>query len=246
MENRKIALVTGGSRGIGRAVCLALAKSGADVAVNYAGKEEAAQQTCRMCEELGARTLAIQADVADNAQVNAMVDQVIAQFGRLDILVCNAGITRDNLLMRMAEQDFDQVIATNLKGVWNCMKAVCRPMMKQRWGRIVSMSSVVGVAGNAGQVNYAASKAGVIGMTKSLARELGSRGVTVNAIAPGFIETDMTAVLPENIKEGLLGSIPLGRLGQAEEVAALAAFLCSEQAGYITGQVIHVDGGMAI
>ena len=148
--------------------------------------------------------------------------------------------------MRMAEQDFDQVIATNLKGVWNCMKAVCRPMMKQRWGRIVSMSSVVGVAGNAGQVNYAASKAGVIGMTKSLARELGSRGVTVNAIAPGFIETDMTAVLPENIKEGLLGSIPLGRLGQAEEVAALAAFLCSEQAGYITGQVIHVDGGMAM
>ncbi len=246
MENRKIALVTGGSRGIGRAVCLALAKSGADVAVNYAGKEEAAQQTCRMCEELGARTLAIQADVADNAQVNAMVDQVIAQFGRLDILVCNAGITRDNLLMRMAEQDFDQVIATNLKGVWNCMKAVCRPMMKQRWGRIVSMSSVVGVAGNAGQVNYAASKAGVIGMTKSLARELGSRSVTVNAIAPGFIETDMTAVLPENIKEGLLGSIPLGRLGQAEEVAALAAFLCSEQAGYITGQVIHVDGGMAM
>lgn len=246
MENRKIALVTGGSRGIGRAVCLALAKSGADVAVNYAGKEEAAQQTCRMCEELGARTLAIQADVADNAQVNAMVDQVIAQFGRLDILVCNAGITRDNLLMRMAEQDFDQVIATNLKGVWNCMKAVCRPMMKQRWGRIVSMSSVVGVAGNAGQVNYAASKAGVIGMTKSLARELGSRGVTVNAIAPGFIETDMTAVLPENIKEGLLGSIPLARLGQAEEVAALAAFLCSEQAGYITGQVIHVDGGMAM
>ena len=246
MENRKIALVTGGSRGIGRAVCLALAKSGADVAVNYAGKEEAAQQTCRMCEELGARTLAIQADVADNAQVNAMVDQVIAQFGRLDILVCNAGITRDNLLMRMAEQDFDQVIAANLKGVWNCMKAVCRPMMKQRWGRIVSMSSVVGVAGNAGQVNYAASKAGVIGMTKSLARELGSRGVTVNAIAPGFIETDMTAVLPENIKEGLLGSIPLGRLGQAEEVAALAAFLCSEQAGYITGQVIHVDGGMAM
>ena len=246
MENRKIALVTGGSRGIGRAVCLALAKSGTDVAVNYAGKEEAAQQTCRMCEELGARTLAIQADVADNAQVNAMVDQVIAQFGRLDILVCNAGITRDNLLMRMAEQDFDQVIATNLKGVWNCMKAVCRPMMKQRWGRIVSMSSVVGVAGNAGQVNYAASKAGVIGMTKSLARELGSRSVTVNAIAPGFIETDMTAVLRENIKEGLLGSIPLGRLGQAEEEAALAAFLCSEQAGYITGQVIHVDGGMAM
>ena len=246
MENRKIALVTGGSRGIGRAVCLALAKSGADVAVNYAGKEEAAQQTCRMCEELGARTLAIQADVADNAQVNAMVDQVIAQFGRLDILVCNAGITRDNLLMRMAEQDFDQVIATNLKGVWNCMKAVCRPMMKQRWGRIVSMSSVVGVAGNAGQVNYAASKAGVIGMTKSLARELGSRSVTVNAIAPGFIETDMTAVLPENIKEGLFGSIPLGRLGQSEEVAALAAFLCGEQAGYITGQVIHVDGGMAM
>ena len=246
MENRKIALVTGGSRGIGRAVCLALAKSGADVAVNYAGKEEAAQQTCRMCEELGARTLAIQADVADNAQVNAMVDQVIAQFGRLDILVCNAGITRDNLLMRMAEQDFDQVIATNLKGVWNCMKAVCRPMMKQRWGRIVSMSSVVGVAGNAGQVNYAASKAGVIGMTKSLARELGSRSVTVNAIAPGFIETDMTDKLSEKIREQMNAQIPLGRFGKPEYVAKAAAFLASDDAAYITGQVLNVDGGMVM
>ena len=246
MENRKIALVTGGSRGIGRAVCLALAKSGADVAVNYAGKEEAAQQTCRMCEELGARTLAIQADVADNAQVNAMVDQVIAQFGRLDILVCNAGITRDNLLMRMAEQDFDQVIATNLKGVWNCMKAVCRPMMKQRWGRIVSMSSVVGVAGNAGQVNYAASKAGVIGMTKSLAKELASRGVTVNAVAPGFIETDMTAAMPQAAKDAMMPTIPMQRLGAPEDVAKAVAFLASDEAAYVTGQVLAVDGGMAM
>lgn len=246
MENRKIALVTGGSRGIGRAVCLALAKSGADVAVNYAGKEEAAQQTCRMCEELGARTLAIQADVADNAQVNAMVDQVIAQFGRLDILVCNAGITRDNLLMRMAEQDFDQVIATNLKGVWNCMKAVCRPMMKQRWGRIVSMSSVVGVAGNAGQVNYAASKAGVIGMTKSLAKELASRGVTVNAVAPGFIATDMTAAMTDAAKEATLAAIPMSRLGAPEDVARAVAFLASDEAAYITGQVLAVDGGMSM
>ena len=246
MENRKIALVTGGSRGIGRAVCLALAKSGADVAVNYAGKEEAAQQTCRMCEELGARTLAIQADVADNAQVNAMVDQVIAQFGRLDILVCNAGITRDNLLMRMAEQDFDQVIATNLKGVWNCMKAVCRPMMKQRYGRIINLSSVVGLRGNAGQANYAASKAGLIGMSKSIAKELASRGVTVNLVAPGFIDTEMTAVLPEAAREALLKSIPMARLGQPEDVARAVAFFAAEESGYITGQVLCVDGGMAV
>lgn len=245
-QTNRVALVTGGSRGIGRAVCLKLAEQGVDVAVNYAGNREAAEETCRLCRQAGVQAQAFQADVACSDQVNAMVEQVLAQFGRIDILVNNAGITRDNLLMRMSEQEFDQVIDANLKGAWNCMKAVTRPMMKQRWGRIVSMSSVVGVAGNAGQVNYAASKAGVIGMTKSLAKELGSRGVTVNAIAPGFIDTDMTAVLPENIRAGILQAIPLGRLGQAEEVARLAAFLCGDGAAYITGQVIHVDGGMAM
>lgn len=245
-QKNRVALVTGGSRGIGRAVCLKLAGQGIDIAVNYAGNQEAAQETCRLCQQAGVRAMAFQADVADGAQVAAMMEQVLSQLGGIDILVNNAGITRDNLLMRMSEQEFDQVIAANLKGAWNCMKAVARPMMKQRWGRIVSMSSVVGVAGNAGQINYAASKAGVIGMTKSLAKELGSRGVTVNAIAPGFIDTDMTAVLPENIRADILKSIPLGRLGQAEEVANLAAFLCGEGAAYITGQVIHVDGGMAM
>ena len=242
----KTAVVTGGSRGIGRAICEELARGGANVVLCYAGRAEAAQETVAACEALGAKALAVQCNVADEAQAKALMDAAVQAFGRIDILVNNAGITRDGLVMMMKEADFDAVIETNLKGTFLCMKAVSRIMMKQRYGRIVNLSSVVGLRGNAGQVNYAASKAGVVGMTKSLARELGSRSVTVNAIAPGFIETDMTAVLPENIKEGLLGSIPLGRLGQAEEVAALAAFLCSEQAGYITGQVIHVDGGMAM
>ena len=242
----RTAVVTGGSRGIGKAICLELARRGANVVFSYAGNTAAAEETLKELEALGVQARAVQGSVADPAAVKALIDTAVKELGGLHILVNNAGITRDNLAMMLKEEDFDAVIETNLKGTFLCMKAAARPMMKARYGRIINLSSVVALRGNPGQINYCASKAGVIGMTKSLARELGSRGVTVNAIAPGFIETDMTAVLPENIKEGLLGSIPLGRLGQAEEVAALAAFLCSEQAGYITGQVIHVDGGMAM
>ena len=242
----RTAVVTGGSRGIGKAICLELARRGANVVFSYAGNTAAAEETLKELEALGVQARAVQGSVADPAAVKALIDTAVKELGGLHILVNNAGITRDNLAMMLKEEDFDAVIETNLKGTFLCMKAAARPMMKARYGRIINLSSVVALRGNPGQINYCASKAGVIGMTKSLARELGSRSVTVNAIAPGFIETDMTAVLPENIKEGLLGSIPLGRLGQAEEVAALAAFLCSEQAGYITGQVIHVDGGMAM
>ena len=242
----KVALVTGGSRGIGRAVCLELARQGADVAVNYAGNEAAAQETAQACRELGVRAVVLRADVADAAACDAMVAQVLEQLGRLDILVNNAGITRDGLLMTMKEDAWDQVLDTNLKGAFLTMKAVARTMMKQRYGRIVNLSSVVGLHGNAGQVNYAASKAGVIGMTKSLAKELASRGVTVNAVAPGFIDTDMTAALTETAKNAALGSIPMGRMGTPENVAKAVAFLAGEDAGYITGQVLAVDGGMSM
>ena len=242
----KTALVTGGSRGIGRAVCLELAGGGAGVALCYAGNEAAAQETVRAVEALGAKALAVRCDVSDAAQVDALVKAVLEAFGRIDILVNSAGITRDNLLMRMSEADFDAVIAANLKGTFLCMKAVSRLMLKQRYGRIVNLSSVVGLRGNAGQVNYAASKAGVIGMTKSLAKELASRGITVNAVAPGFIETDMTAVLTDAARSAALGSIPMARLGAPEDVARAAAFLASDAAAYITGQVLAVDGGMAM
>lgn len=242
----KTALVTGGSRGIGRAVCLELAGGGAGVALCYAGNEAAAQETVRAVEALGAKALAVRCDVSDAAQVDALVKAVLEAFGRIDILVNSAGITRDNLLMRMSEADFDAVIDANLKGTFLCMKAVSRLMLKQRYGRIVSLSSVVGLRGNAGQVNYAASKAGVIGMTKSLAKELASRGITVNAVAPGFIETDMTAVLTDAARSAALGSIPMARLGAPEDVARAAAFLASDAAAYITGQVLAVDGGMAM
>ena len=215
----KTALVTGGSRGIGRAICLELADRGADVALCYAGGEAAAAETVRLCEERGVKALAVRCDVSDGAQVKAMVDETVRTFGGLDILVNNAGITRDCLAMMMSEENFDAVIATNLRGAFLCMKAAARPMMKKRWGRMVNLSSVVGLHGNAGQVNYAASKAGVIGMTKSMAKELAGRNITVNAVAPGFIDTDMTAVLPEAAKAALLGSIPLGRMGQPEDVA---------------------------
>ena len=243
----KRALVTGGSRGIGRAVCLALASRGMRVAVNYAGNAAAAEEVVQACLQQGAPdAFAVQADVSDAEQVRALVAAVSERWGGVDVLVNNAGITRDGLMMRMSEQDFDAVLATNLKGAFACMQAVMRPMMKQRWGRIVNLSSVVGLRGNLGQANYAASKAGLIGMSKSAAKELASRGITVNCVAPGFIETDMTAVLPESVRTALLGQIPLARLGTAEEVAAAVAFLASPEAAYITGQVLCVDGGMAM
>ena len=242
----KTAVVTGGSRGIGRAICLKLAGQGANIVLNYAGNAAAAEETRAACEALGVRALAVQGDVADPAACNALIDTAVETFGQVDILVCNAGITRDNLLMRMSDEEFQKVIDTNLKGTFHCMRAVIRPMMKKRRGRIISISSVVGLIGNAGQINYAASKAGVIGMTRSLAREVASRGITVNAVAPGFIRTDMTDVLSDAVREGILRSIPLGKLGEAEDVANTVLFLASDEAAYITGQVLSVDGGMAM
>lgn len=238
------ALVTGASRGIGRSIALGLADLGANVAVNYAGSEAAAAEVVEAIQAKGVSAIAIKSNVGRAEEADAMVKQVLETFGRIDILVNNAGITRDNLIMRMKEEEFDQVIETNLKGVFNCLKAVTRPMMKQRYGRIINISSVVGTLGNPGQANYVAAKAGVIGLTKSAARELASRGITVNAVAPGFIDTDMTRELPEDMREGLLGGIPLARLGQPEEIAGVVAFLATSSASYMTGQVLHVDGGM--
>ena len=242
----KTAIVTGGSRGIGKAVCLELARRGCNIVLSFAGNTAAADQTVSECQALGVQALAVQGNVADADAVKALFDTALKQFGAVDILVNNAGITRDNLLMLLKEEDFDAVVDTNLKGTFLCMKAAVRPMMKQRHGRIISLSSVVGLHGNAGQVNYAATKAGVIGMTKSLAKELAGRNITVNAVAPGFIDTDMTAVLPEKAKEAILASIPMARLGAAEDVANAVAFLASDEAGYITGQVLAVDGGMSM
>jgi len=246
MLMNKIALVTGASRGIGRAIAITLAGYGATVIVNYNGSREKADEVVEEIEKNGGKALAYQADVADFLAVQNMFADLVKQFGRIDILINNAGITRDNLILKMTEDDFDQVIDINLKGVFNCLKQAARLMLKQKQGRIVNISSISGVIGNAGQVNYSASKAGVIGMTKSLAKELGSRGITVNAIAPGYINTDMTAVLKEDLKEKVLDAIPLRRLGEPEEIAEAAAFLVSDKAAYITGQTIQIDGGLGI
>lgn len=243
LEGKK-ALVTGASRGIGRAIAIALAEAGADVAVNYAGGEAAAAETAAAIEALGRRAITVRANVGKPDEFEEMVKTVIEAFGAIDILVNNAGITRDNLIMRMKEEEFDQVIETNLKGVFNGIKSVTRPMMKQRSGRIINISSVVGAVGNPGQANYVAAKAGVIGLTKSSARELASRGITVNCVAPGFIETDMTDALPAEMREQLAGQIPLARLGRPEDIAAAVRFLASDAASYMTGQTVHVDGGM--
>ena len=242
----KCAVVTGGGRGIGRAVCLELAKNGANVVLCFAGSETAAMETAAACKELGADALAVKCDVSDAEQVSALMEAAVTAFGRIDILVNNAGITRDSLLMSMKEADFDEVLAANLKGTFLCMKAVSRQMLKQRWGRIINLSSVVGLRGNAGQVNYAASKAGVIGMTKSAAKELAGRNITVNAVAPGFIAADMTAAMPEKARAAVLETIPMGKMGAAEDVAQAVVFLAGDGAGYITGQVLCVDGGMAM
>lgn len=242
----KVALVTGASRGIGRAVALQLAKSGAKIAVNYAGNQAAAEEVKQLIEENGGEAILVQADISSSESVDAMVSAVMDAFGRIDILVNNAGITRDTLLMRMKEVDWNAVIQTNLTGVFYVTKAVSKIMMKQRSGRIVNMSSVVGLMGNAGQANYAAAKAGVIGFTKSMAKELAARNITVNAIAPGFIATDMTAVLSDKVKEDLATKIPLGRLGAADDIANAVLFLVSDSASYITGQTLNVDGGMVM
>ena len=240
----KTAIVTGGSRGIGRAVCLEFARRGANLVINYAGNQAAARETAAACQAFGVSLLAVQGDVAEEADCARIAAAACESFGSIDILVNNAGITRDNLLMRMSEEDFDAVIRTNLKGSFLMMKAVSRQMMKQRYGRIVNVSSVVGLSGNVGQVNYAASKAGVVGMTKSFAKEVASRGITVNAVAPGFIETDMTAKMTEAAVKAAAASIPADRMGTPEDVAAAAAFLASQEAAYVTGQVLAVDGGM--
>lgn len=242
----RTALVTGASRGIGRAIALRLAAEGADVAVNFAGSAAKAEEVKNAIIEMGRKAIAIQADVKDASSVAGMVEEVKKTFGRIDILVNNAGVTRDGLLMRMKDEDWETVIDTNLRGVFQCTKAVSKIMMKQRYGRIVNMASVVGLVGNAGQANYAASKAGVIGFSKSVARELASRGITVNMVAPGCIDTDMTAVLSDKVREAMLADIPLARVGKPEDVASAVAFLVSDEAAYITGQVINVDGGMVM
>ena len=242
----KNALVTGASRGIGRAIAIELARQGANVAVNYAGSEARAEAVVQEIEQMGLKSFKVQADVANESDVKEMVKAVTSKFGSLDILVNNAGVTKDNLLMRMKEAEFDQVINTNLKGVFVCTKAVTRQMMKQKSGKIINVASVVGVTGNPGQANYAAAKAGVIGLTKTTAKELASRNIYVNAVAPGFISTDMTDQLTEEQRAGMLAMIPLAKLGTPQEVASVVRFLASDDASYITGQTIHIDGGMVM
>lgn len=246
MLKGKVALVTGASRGIGREIAVTLAQKGASVVINYNGSEERAKEVKDEIESFGGTAKLYQCNVADFAAVETMIKEVVKEMGSLDILVNNAGITKDNLIMKMKEEDFDAVMDINLKGAFNTIKHASRQMLKQKSGKIVNISSVSGVLGNAGQANYSASKAGVIGLTKAMARELASRQINVNAVAPGFIDTDMTAALSEDAKAASAAQIPFGRTGKAKEIANVVAFLASEDASYITGQVISVDGGMAI
>ena len=246
MLKDKVAIVTGGTRGIGRAIALKLADQGANIVINYRNSDKEAEELKAILEEKGVKVLTVKCDISNFEDSKNLMDKCKEVFGKIDILVNNAGITKDTLIMRMKEEGFDNVIDVNLKGTFNCAKHASAIMLKQRFGKIINMTSVVGIAGNAGQVNYAASKAGVIGLTKSLAKELGSRGITVNAVAPGFINTDMTASLSEKVKEEASKNIPLKRLGDPEDVANLVGFLASDAANYITGQVINVDGGMVM
>ena len=246
MLTGKVALVTGASRGIGREIALTLAEYGADVIVNYNGSRDKAEEVAEEIQKMGRKAVAVQCSVADFEACGQMITDMLAEFGHIDILVNNAGITKDNLVMKMTEEDFAAVIDTNLKGTFHTIKHMYRPFLKQKAGRIINLSSVTGILGNAGQANYAASKAGVIGLTKSMARELASRNITVNAVAPGFIDTDMTQAMTDTAKEATLAQIPLKRVGTPKDIAETVAFLASDKASYITGQVISVDGGMAM
>lgn len=246
MFEGKVALVTGAGKGIGKEIALELARGGAKCVINYASSATGAESVAEEIRAMGSEAMTYKCDVSDADAVQKMITDVMEQYGRIDILVNNAGITKDGLMLKMTEADFMAVLDINLKGAFNCMKAVTKPMMKQRYGRIINITSIVGIIGNAGQVNYAASKAGLIGMTKSAARELASRNITVNAVAPGFIETDMTDVLPDSVKEQLLAQIPMKKLGQTGDIANAVYFLADEKASYITGQVLQVNGGMAM
>jgi len=246
MLKGKTAIVTGAAKGIGKAIALKLAKLGANVVINYRTSLASAEELIKEIENNGGSAFAVKADISNFSEAKTLIKETVKRYGRVDILVNNAGITKDALILRMKEEDFDNVINTNLKGTFNCIKHVAPIMLKQKSGKIINISSVIGIVGNAGQVNYAAAKAGIIGITKATAKELASRGITVNAVAPGFIQSDMTDILSDKVKEGILNTIPLKRLGKTEDVANITAFLASSEADYVTGQVINVDGGMVM